>query len=166
MQKPPDTSASSVSSISSRSSAFSVIYEDTRVIGVRKAPGMAIGADRWDNARERLDKALRSVYAGRLFTVHRLDRETSGVVVFAKTEEAHRRLSLAFEKRIVKKRYLAVVHGSPLWKETVCDLPLVPDGDKQHRTIIDRYQGKKSVTRFRFLGSVGSYTLFEALPET
>jgi RluA family pseudouridine synthase len=160
MHVPPYHSHSSVFSI------FSIIYEDPWVIGVNKAPGIAVGADRWDKERKRLDKELRSVYKGRLFTVHRLDRETSGVMVFAKTGEAHRQLSQAFEKREVKKRYLAVAHGSPQWKETVCSLPLVPDGDKRHRTIVDKYQGKKSLTRFRFLGGTGNYTLLEALPET
>ncbi|MDR2493709.1 MAG: RNA pseudouridine synthase [Spirochaetaceae bacterium] len=135
-------------------------------MAVHKASGVSMGADRWDRSRERLDDALRSVSRRRLFTVHRLDRETSGVVLFAKDAETHRRLSLAFERRTVKKRYLAVIHGSPAWKETACALPLVPDGDKRHRTIIDKYQGKKALTRFRFQGGAGNYTLVEALPES
>lgn len=88
------------------------------------------------------------------------------MVVFAKDEETHKRLSQAFEQRQVAKRYVAVVQGRPAWQETFCDAPLVPDGDKQHRTIIDKYQGKKSLTRFRLLGSAGNYGLVEALPET
>jgi 23S rRNA-/tRNA-specific pseudouridylate synthase len=87
-------------------------------------------------------------------------------VVFAKDPETHKRLSSAFENRQVIKRYIAVIHGRPSWKETACDLPLVPNGDKLHRTIIDKYRGKKALTRFRVVGSAGNYTVAEALPET
>lgn len=151
---------------------FTVVYEDPRLIAVNKAPGLSVGGDRWDGGQERLDRLLEK-NGRKLFTVHRIDKDTSGLVLFAKDEAAHRELSLAFEKRLVKKEYLAVVHGRPSWSETVCDLPLVPDGDKLHRTIIDKYRGKDSLTRFRLLLSVvsrallpGNYSLVEARPET
>lgn len=160
-------------------SFFSVIYEDGHIIAVNKAAGIAVSADRWDDSKERLDKALEAFLnekaigsapaepiVHRLYIVHRIDRDTSGVVVFAKDEETHKALSRAFEDRQVKKRYYAVVHGRPAWKETVCDLPLVPNGNKQHHTIIDKYQGKKSLTRFCLLGNAGNYSVVEALPET
>jgi 23S rRNA pseudouridine1911/1915/1917 synthase len=98
--------------------------------------------------------------------VHRIDRDTSGLVVFAKDGEPHKRLSRAFENRAVKKQYLAVIQGRPSWEKTVCDLPLVPDGDKQHRTIIDKYRGKKSVSWFQFLGAAGNYGVVAVSPET
>ena len=102
----------------------------------------------------------------KIFTIHRIDRETSGLVVFAKNEDAHRRFSLAFESRDVDKRYVAVVHGRPPWKEEACDLPLIPNGNKQHMTIIDKYRGKKSLTRFVMLHGAGNYSVLEALPQT
>jgi len=148
---------------------FTVIFEDETIIAVNKASGVSVGGDRWDESKERLDKLVAetaALPAAKLFTVHRIDRETSGLVVFAKDEAAHRRLSLAFEGRDVKKRYIAVVHGRPSWQETACDLPLVPNGNKQHQTIIDKYQGKESLTRFKLLGSVGNLSVFEAFPET
>ncbi|MDR2537539.1 MAG: RNA pseudouridine synthase [Treponema sp.] len=141
---------------------FSVVYEDKQIVAVNKASGVAVGGDRWDTAKERLDLLL----PYRVFTVHRIDRDTSGLVLFARDEETHRRLSIAFESRLVKKRYIAIVHGRPAWTETACELSLVPNGDKQHRTIIDQYQGKKSRTAFRLLGSAGTYSVIEALPET
>jgi 23S rRNA pseudouridine1911/1915/1917 synthase len=155
---------------------FTLVYEDEFIIAVDKASGISVGADRWDNAKDRLDKLLAAYYAEkpvnphlpppRIFTVHRIDRETSGLVVFARDRETHKRLSAAFETRQVTKQYLAVVHGRPSWTETSCDLPLVPDGDKRHRTIIDRYRGKKSQTLFRLLLTAGNYSLVEALPAT
>lgn len=168
-------------------SLFSIVYEDDNMLGVDKVSGLSVGGDRWDTSKERLDKLLNSYFAEdqkkaengdsqgvsprlpfphRVYTVHRIDQDTSGIVLFAKDAETHKELSALFEHGKVEKKYIAVVHGRPLWKETSCDLPLVPDGDKHHRTIIDKYQGKKSLTRFVFLGSAGNYSVIEALPQT
>jgi RluA family pseudouridine synthase len=146
---------------------FSLVYEDENLAAVDKSSGIAVSPDRWDLSRERLDKLV-AEFLGlqKIYTVHRIDRETSGLVVFAKNAETHKALSMAFENREVKKRYIAVVNGRPSWKETVCDLSLVPNGNKRHLTIIDKFRGKKSLTIFRFLGSAGNYSVLEALPET
>jgi RluA family pseudouridine synthase len=157
-----------------KSGPFTVVYDDSRVIVVNKAPGVAATADRWDESKERLDRLVAASlggpgekpWAGKLWTVHRIDRDTSGLTLFAKDAEIHRFLSLAFEDRRVEKRYITVVHGRPAWKETSCDLPLVPNGNKRGLTIIDKYQGKKSLTVFRFLGGAGNYSVLEAEPRT
>jgi 23S rRNA pseudouridine1911/1915/1917 synthase len=146
---------------------FTIVYEDSRIIAVNKAAGVAVIADRWDKNRDRLDRLVAlSLGGGSLWTVHRIDRDTSGLVLFARDAESHRSLSLAFEGRRVEKRYIAVVHGRPAWKETDCDLPLAPNGNKRGLTIIDKFQGKKSLSLFRFLGGAGNYSLLEAEPRT
>jgi len=145
---------------------FTIILENENLIAVNKASGISVGGDRWDESKERLDKLIAATIGSKIFTVHRIDCDTSGLVVFAKNEETHRRLSTAFEGRDVTKRYIAIVHGRPSWQETSCDLPLIPNGNKLHQTIIDKYQGKKSLTRFVLLGSAGNYSVIEALPET
>ena len=146
---------------------FSLIYEDENIAAVNKSSGIAVTPDRWDPSIERLDKlAASSLNLQKIYTIHRIDRDTSGLVVFAKNSETHKELSSAFEQRLVKKRYIAVIRGRPSWSETICDLPLVPNGNKQHLTIVDRYRGKKSLTHFRLLGSAGNYSILEALPET
>jgi len=146
---------------------FSLIYEDENLAALNKSSGIAVSPDRWDISKERLDKlAAEHLAVPKLFTVHRIDRETSGLVLFAKNAETHKTLSLAFESRQIKKRYIAVVHGRPYWKENTCDLPLVPNGNKKHMTIIDKFRGKESLTSFRLLGSAGNYSVLEALPET
>ena len=146
---------------------FSPVYEDENIVVLNKNSGIAVSPDRWDPSREQLDKlAAEYLRVQRVYTVHRIDRDTSGLVVFAKNSETHKTLSLAFEDRQIKKRYIAAVHGRPSWKETVCDLSLVPNGNKQHLTIIDKFRGKKSLTAFRLLGSAGNYSILEALPET
>ncbi|MDR3161351.1 MAG: RNA pseudouridine synthase, partial [Spirochaetaceae bacterium] len=150
-----------------RQAPYTILYEDARILAVNKAAGVLSGPDRWDDGqdRERLDLLL-SCRMCRIYRVHRLDRDTSGVMVFAKDAETHKRLSAAFEGRAPTKTYLAVVHGRPAWAETECGLPLVPNGDKRHRTIVDRYRGKEALTRFRLVGSAGNYSLLEAVPAT
>jgi RluA family pseudouridine synthase len=147
---------------------FTIIHEDVNIIAVNKAAGISVGGDRWDETKERLDKLVAEIInpPAKIFTVHRIDCDTSGLVVFAKNEETHRRLSIAFEGRDVTKRYIAIVHGCPSWQETSCDLPLIPNGNKLHQTVIDKYQGKKSLTRFVLQGSAEHYSVIEALPET
>jgi len=165
---------------------FTIIYENDQFLVVNKASGIAVIADRWDDSKERLDELLNSYYAKeaadaassipprepsipfphRVFVVHRIDRDTSGLVVFAKTREAHRYLSSLFESRALEKTYLAVIHGQPAWAETVCDLPLRADGDREHRTIIDKAKGKHARTNFKLLAEVGAYSLIEAQIET
>jgi len=146
---------------------FSLIYEDDNIVALDKSSGIAVSPDRWDISKERLDKlAAELLGIKKIYTVHRIDRDTSGLVIFAKNSETHKTLSLAFENRKIKKRYIAAVHGKPTWYETICDLTLVPDGNKLHLTIIDRFRGKDALTRFRFVGSAGNYSIIEAFPET
>ncbi|MDR2808806.1 MAG: RluA family pseudouridine synthase [Spirochaetaceae bacterium] len=141
--------------------AFSIVYEDAHIIVVNKASGIAVGADRWDSSKDRLDRLLAPVWV-----VHRIDKDTSGIVVFAKDAKTHRDLCYAFEQRKVDKTYHAVVSGRPPWKEISCEQPLVVDGDKHHRTIIDKYQGKKSLTQCKVLIAAGNYTVVELRPQT
>jgi len=146
---------------------YSVIADNGSFIAVNKASGISVCGDRWDESKERLDKLIeRDLKIPKIYTVHRLDKDTSGLVVFAKDKETHRSLSLAFEHRQVSKKYTAIVHGQTAWKEQTCDLALVPDGNKKHMTIIDKYQGKKSFTRFICLFSSAHYSVLEAYPET
>ncbi len=146
---------------------YTIIFENKKFIAVNKAAGISVGGDRWDESKERLDKLIEADFKiPKIFTVHRIDKETSGLVVFAKDRETHRSLSLAFERRAVSKLYIAVVHGRPSWKETDCDFALVPNGNKKHMTIIDKYQGKESLTHFNCVTSAGNYSVMEARPVT
>ena len=146
---------------------FTLIYEDENIVALNKSSGIAVSPDRWDVSIERLDViAAKSLNVKKLYTVHRLDRDASGLVIFAKTSDTAKTLSVAFEDQQIKKRYIAAVHGRPSWTETTCDLGLVPNGNKQHHTIVDKYRGKKSFTSFSFVGSSGNYSILEAFPET
>ncbi|MDR0403339.1 MAG: RNA pseudouridine synthase [Treponema sp.] len=150
-----------------RQAFFSIVYEDENLIAVNKASGISVGRERWEEEAQRLDRLL-AERTPKLYTVHRIDKETSGLVVFAKNAETHKTLSAAFESRRVEKIYTAVVHGRPAWPGggIECSLPLLPDGNKKHLTIIDKYRGKASRTNFSLLLSAGNYSVVEARPAT
>lgn len=146
---------------------YTVIFENEHFIAVNKMPGISVGADRYDESKERLDKLIeQDLKIPKIYTVHRIDKETSGLVIFAKDSKTHRELSIAFENRKIEKRYIVVVHGRPSWEEIVCDLPLVANGNKKHMTIVDKFRGKESATRFILLTSCAHYSVLEAQPLT
>jgi len=151
--------------------APSVLYSDDSILAVDKPAGFLSIPDRWDPDAPVVAAALAKEW-GRLLVVHRIDKDTSGVLVFARNAEAHKALSAAFESRSVSKAYLALVRGNPEWDEASCELALVPDGDRLHRTIIDARRGKVSVTRFKVVARYPSSGVFpgaalvEARPET
>ena len=72
---------------------YTVIYADDDIVAVNKRSGILIAADRYDADAPRLDTAVEKEF-GRIFAVHRIDKDTSGLVLYARTEEAHRALSI------------------------------------------------------------------------
>ncbi len=137
-----------------------------------EAPAIPTAATAEDEAEPAAEAGAADPARGaELLVVHRLDKDTSGLLIFARNAEAHRRLNGAFGTGAVKKTYRAIVKGSPAWEETSCDLPLHVDGDRRHRTVIDGHHGKESKTAFtvleRYRGGGGfAAALVEAKPET
>ena len=152
----------------SKAKLFSVIYKDSSIAVLNKGSGVLVAADRWNPDAPRLDLAAASICEGdeRLFAVHRIDKETSGLVVYALDGEAHKSLCAQFENRKVKKAYHALICGNPAWEKIEVREPLRADGDKAHRTVPDRRGGKKALTRFFNLGHCGPYSWVEARPVT
>ncbi len=135
------------------------------MLAVDKPAGLLAVPDHWDPdvpvAREMLSKEF-----GRLLPVHRIDKETTGVLLYARNEAAHRELNERFSTRQVEKVYLAVVHGEPEEDAWDVELPLRADGDRMHRTVIDASKGKPAKTRFEAIERFRGFTLVRALPET
>ena len=146
-------------------SYFSVIYSDDDIVVLNKKSGLLIAADRCNPDAPRLDLEAEKEFS-RLYAVHRIDKDTSGIVIYARNAEAHKNLSMQFEKREVQKTYHALVYGHPVWNNLTVDLKLLPDGDARHRTVVDKRLGKPSVTEFRNMGSCGPYSWIEAKPKT
>lgn len=148
-----------------KNNSYSVIYSDAQIVVLNKKSGILIAADRYNQDAPRLD-LLASEEFGKLYAVHRIDKDTSGLIVYARTPEAQQKISVQFEKREVQKTYHALVYGHPLWQSLHVDLGLEPDGDSRHRTVVNKKFGKPSVTDFRVLGSCGPYSWIEAKPKT
>jgi RluA family pseudouridine synthase len=146
-------------------SPLPIIHSDEALLAIDKPAGILSIPDHWDPEVPDAVTELRPAW-GKLLVVHRLDKDTSGLLIFAKTPEAHKSMSEAFESRSVSKTYRALVRGVPTWDETVCDLPLMPDGDRLHRTVVTVHHGKPSRTAFAVIARYKDYALVEARPET
>ena len=147
--------------------ASDVIHQDERIIVLNKPTGLlsvpGIGPDKLDCLATRVQS---EIPAARI--VHRLDRDTSGVIVMALDAEAHREMSRQFHDREVQKIYIAIVHGSVEQDEGKIDLPVRKDMDPQNapRQIIDHEQGRSAVTNFRVLERDAGRSRLELRPIT
>ncbi len=142
-----------------------VMYQDEALLVINKPAGLPVLPDGYDPQAEYLVGVLKAHF-GPVWVVHRLDRQTSGVLLFARQAEAHRNLNRQFESHSVKKVYLALVVGNPSWEERTIRLSLRPDGDRQHRTVVDPRHGQRAVTHLRVLERFGRFTWMQAIPET
>lgn len=138
-----------------------VLFEDDRLVAVDKPAGQPTIPGRGE-VGEALNVELERRQARKLFVVHRLDLEASGVVVFAKDAEAHRLLCAQFEGREAKKVYLAAVAGA-MTGEGIVDVPLKEFGSGRVAASPD---GRKSRTRWRVERSWRAAALLRVEPET
>jgi len=145
--------------------SMELLYCDDQILAINKPAGVLTIPDGYDKILPNL-KQLLDIEYGKVWTVHRLDKETSGVVLFALSAAAHKSLSIQFEKREIKKTYLALVHGTPQKEMFVIDEPLKVNGDRSHRTVPDHVNGKKALTNVKIITRFESYTMIEASPET
>jgi 23S rRNA pseudouridine955/2504/2580 synthase/23S rRNA pseudouridine1911/1915/1917 synthase len=135
-----------------------ILIETNEFICLNKPAGLLSIPDR-EGKEFSLKKLLQDRY-GEIFTVHRLDKGTSGVIVFAKNAQAHQHLSAAFEDRTVEKYYTGIVHGTPAVKEQTIDQPLAPHPGKSSQMIIHK-KGKSAITDYKVLESFGKYAYLE-----
>jgi RluA family pseudouridine synthase len=142
-----------------------IIYEDDDFIAVDKPSGLLVIPDRFDKTKENLYDALNAKY-GKVFVVHRLDRDTSGLVIFAKNPEAHRDLSMKWEAGDVEKTYFALVKGSLREKTGTINLGLAPLKKKKGLMTIDVRNGKRSVTNYKVIEEFKDFSLLEVKPKT
>ncbi len=159
-----------------------ILYEDRSVMAVDKPRGWMLAPDSWRDTDRNLHLALVSsisegAYWARsrnlkyLRYIHRLDAETSGVLLLAKSPGALETLSALFEKRAITKIYLAVVRGEARQAEWTCEVALTPPEARGARVTVDEREGKPAETSFRVLAvsnslKEGPLTLIEARPAT
>ena len=142
-----------------------ILYEDKQLLIVDKPAGLSVLPDGWEKDSNYLVKKLEEQFS-RIFIVHRLDKITSGVMVFARDAETHRALNIQFENHEAQKTYHAIVEGNPKWEEKVVRHPLRANVGHKHRTMVDNRNGKPSETRFRVIRRYEQSALVEAKPMT
>lgn len=132
-------------------SELRVVFADADVVVVDKPAGMPSVPARTPLDPPCVATWLRARGLGDVEATHRLDRDTSGLLVLARCREARAVLGRAFEAREVRKRYEAVVHGVPPLHEGVVHLPLAPDPQRPPRSRVDPILGRPATTRWRLL---------------
>jgi RluA family pseudouridine synthase len=153
----PHQNSSSASKIPATKLEF--LYEDEEIIVLAKPAGLLTLPDRFNTTLPNLRTMLVEKY-GEIFVVHRIDRDTSGVMMFCKTAEAHKTMSEQFETRSVRKIYHAVAQGCFEQDELAIDIPLHAD---PHRAglMAPSVRGKESLTQVRVLKRFRLATLVE-----
>jgi len=141
------------------------IFEDESIVVLNKPSGLLVLPDRYDPSIANLYSLLKNKY-GEIYVVHRIDRETSGLIIFAKTEHSHRSLNGQFENRTAEKEYRAICIGEPQDDKGRIDLPLSEDRSKKGRMRIDHSDGRKAVTVYRVLERFEGFSFIGAKPET
>jgi tRNA pseudouridine32 synthase/23S rRNA pseudouridine746 synthase len=146
---------------------LNVLFADESLLVVDKPSGLLSVPGRGAHKQDCLISRVQREYTDAL-VVHRLDMETSGLLLLARNKEAHRQLSALFQKRAVQKHYIAVVDGVPETSTGTIDLPLICDWPNRPRQKVDHVLGKPSRTRFTVLGPGidAQSTRVELVPET
>lgn len=134
-----------------------IIKETPDFVLVNKPAGMLTIPDRHDNQLQSLQGQLKKHY-GEIFTVHRLDKETSGLILFAKNEIAHKYYSQLFESRNVKKFYMGLVNGQLTPATGSVDEPIMEHPVQKGKMVTNK-KGKASLTDYEVLESFGLYSL-------
>lgn len=138
---------------------LSLIFENEDFIAINKEAGMLTIPDRHDETQASLYKILNQKY-GKIFIVHRLDRDTSGLILFAKNETAHKYFSQLFEQRNIEKKYLGIVRGSMPERNGSINEPIGEHPVKKGVMTISK-KGKASLTNYEMLEDFGIYSLVQ-----
>lgn len=142
-----------------------VLWADETLLVINKPAGLPSLPDGYHPEAPFVRGLLEPAF-GRLWIVHRLDRQTSGVLALARNADAHRHLNDQFANHRALKIYHALVNGTPAWETQTVDQALRANVGHQHRTIIDPQQGKAAFTDFKCLARFNPYALLEARPAT
>ena len=153
-----------------RKQTIKIIYEDHDLMVLDKPSGIPVVPDHWDPEKINLFDLLNSriqknpsYQNEKIWVVHRIDQDTSGLVVFAKNKEGHRFLNNDFSTGKVRKTYLAIVQGCPVEKEGCIDSAL--SSPKKGRVVVDP-GGKKSLTEYRVIEKFSRFSVLEVCPLT
>ena len=147
---------------------MTVIYSDDHIVVVEKVSGFLSVPGRGEHNLDSVSWRVKNMFEGCIEqpSVHRLDMDTSGLLVLALTKEAHRNLSIQFQNRETGKRYEALLEGEIDKNEGTIELPFRLDVDNRPHQIFDPVHGKMGTTHWKKLGLEGSTTRVEFHPIT
>jgi len=135
-----------------------ILFENDEYIALNKPAGLLSVPDRTQSEPSLKDLLIAKF--GNIFTVHRLDRETSGLIIFAKTAEAHQYLSVIFQERQVVKMYYGIVWGVPASPSGIIELPMMEHPGKNGTMVVNR-KGKPATTGYEVVENFGKYALLQ-----
>lgn len=142
-----------------------IVHEDHELLVVDKPSGLLSVPGRGEHLADCLISRVQAVFPQALL-VHRLDRDTSGVMVFGLTPHAQRHLGLQFEKRQTKKTYIARVWGHVAERSGTVDLPLIVDWPNRPLQMVDHENGKEAVTDWKVIRHEETSTRMRLMPRT
>jgi tRNA pseudouridine32 synthase / 23S rRNA pseudouridine746 synthase len=142
-----------------------LVFADDHLLVINKPAGLLSLPDGYDPRLPSVRPLLEPAW-GPLWVVHRLDKDTSGIFLLARSADAHRHLSQQFENHQVRKIYHALVLGVPAWDQIESRAPLRAGVGRRKRTVIDSRGGKPAQTFFRIQRRFASAALIQAEPRT
>ena len=151
---------------------LSILYEDNHLIAVNKKTGDIVQADKTKDTplSDHVKTYIKKKYnkPGKVFlgTIHRLDRPTSGIVIYAKTSKALVRMNEKFRKKEVKKTYLAIVENPPPSSKSTLITYLKKNAKQNKSYITKENNGKQSILHYKLLKKLKKYYLLEIKPDT
>jgi tRNA pseudouridine32 synthase / 23S rRNA pseudouridine746 synthase len=127
-----------------------IIYQDKFLLAVSKPSGLLSVPGRGEDKADSMSARVQKAYPDALVS-HRLDRDTSGLLIFPRGAKIHRQISLMFEKREMSKSYVAIVLGKFEQEQGEVDMPLMVDWPNRPRHIVDMDKGKPAKTRYKVI---------------
>ncbi|MEL6522176.1 MAG: pseudouridine synthase [Pseudomonadota bacterium] len=144
---------------------LAILHQDHEILVADKPSGLLSVPGKGEHLADCLLSRVQGAFPEALL-VHRLDRDTSGVMIFALTPHAQRHLGLQFEKRQVKKTYLARAWGEVAEREGTIDLPLIVDWPNRPLQKVDHVDGREAVTDWKVLKRGDGETRLRLMPRT
>lgn len=157
-----------LSGLSKKKITLPIVYQDQWLIVVNKPAGLLSVPGRYSETQDSVQSRLSLLYPERIFikAVHRLDQDTSGLLVLAWDEFTYRHLLKQFQQNSVKKVYEAILNGLIFVEQGMIELPLWSDPDDRPYQKVDWQQGKLSITRFQTIAKEEAYTRVDFFPLT
>ena len=145
-----------------------ILFEDEAMLVINKPPGMVVNraeSVKGETVQDWVEKTYRIFIADRAGIVHRIDKETSGILLIAKTPDAFTELQRQFKERIIKKTYLAIVHGKLVPEEGEINAPVgrLP-WNRERFGIVPG--GKEAVTKYKIQKYIKDFSIVELYPQS